>query len=120
MVIIDTCVWVDHFRRSVDGVDRLVLHLQAATHPFVIGELYCGGIRRRETVLASLYDLPLAPVAEHHEVLEMVRLRQLHGRGLSFIDAHLLAAALLGEHSIMTRDKALASAATQLGVLWSP
>jgi predicted nucleic acid-binding protein len=120
VVIIDTCVWVDHFRRPLEGLDRIVLHGQAATHAFVIGELFCGSIARREEVLGWLEDLPVAPSAEHEEVLEMVRRRRLHGRGLSYADVHLLASALLSEHVILTRDKALARAASQLGVLWQP
>jgi predicted nucleic acid-binding protein len=85
-------------------------------HPFVIGELACGSLRNRNEILSLLATLPQARVAEHAEVLELVDTRQLHGRGLGWVDVHLLASALLSGCRLWTLDKPLKAAATQLGV----
>ena len=85
-------------------------------HPFVIGELACGNMRNREEILYLLAALPSATVAEHDEVLSLLSDRKLHGKGLGWIDMHLLASTLLSGCTLWTKDKALAEAARSAGV----
>lgn len=117
MILVDTVVWIDHLR---SGDDRLVEYLEAErvlAHPMVIGEIAMGSLRRRDDVLTLLGDLPSAAVASDAEVLGLIDDRRLHGRGLGYIDAHLLAAALLTPAAtIWARDGALDRAARELGV----
>ena len=117
MILADTSVWVDHLRR---GNSRLAVALDAqdvATHPFVIGELACGDLRDRRTVLALLHRLPSATVATNDEALAVIDKRRLMGRGLGFIDVHLLASALLSpDLDLWTFDTPLATAAARLGL----
>ena len=116
MILADTSVWVDHLRR---GNARLVETLEASVvlcHPFVIGELACGTLRNRASVLALLGELPQATVAGHDEVLTLLQARRLMGRGLGYVDVCLLAAALLDGATLWTRDKRLAQAAKTIGV----
>ncbi len=116
-MLVDTSVWVDHLRRRNT---RLVAALEAAqvtTHPFVIGELGCGNMARRDEILGLLQALPTLPINEHDEVLEFMAALRLHGRGLGWIDIHLLAAARLARMPLWTLDKRLAMAARNTGVV---
>ncbi len=116
MTLVDTSFWVDHLRRGDDRLRGLLEEGEVACHPFVVGELACGRIRNRAEILSLLAELPRATVAHHDEVLELVESRDLHGRGLGWVDAHLLASALLTHCAIWTKDRALARAARSLGV----
>lgn len=117
MILVDTSVWVDHFRR---GNARLVAALerqQVVTHPFVIGELACGEISDRGEVMARLQRLPVAPVATDAEALSLIEHRRLMGRRIGYLDVHLLAAALLSPQlKLWTLDIALSETAARLGI----
>ena len=108
MILVDTSVWIDHLRSGDALLADLLYRNQVVMHPFVIGELACGNLRRREQVLGLLNDLPQASVASHHEVLHLIEHKKLMGLGIGFVDAHLLAStALMDSASIWTRDKRL-------------
>ncbi len=116
MILVDTSVWVDHFRRRNDALVSLLLDTQVLSHAFVIGELACGNLKKRAQILEYLAALPQAPAAEHHEVLSLIDRRRLAGTGIGWIDAHLLASVLLADTALWTHDKPLAAAAHTLGV----
>ena len=116
MILVDTSVWVDHFRRDNVGLRRLLDDATVSCHPFVFGELACGTLRNRDAILGMLERLPHAPVAQHPEVLALIAARRLMGRGLGWIDAHLLASALLDEGRLWTLDRSLKDAAERLGI----
>jgi predicted nucleic acid-binding protein len=115
-VLVDTSVWIDHFRRRNPRLVRILEAAQALTHPFVIGELCCGNLARRDEILALLQSLPVPVLIEHAEVLEFVNAHRLSGRGLGWVDMHLLASACLASVPLWTLDRRLAAAATDLGV----
>jgi predicted nucleic acid-binding protein len=115
-VIIDTSVWVDHLRR---GNPRLVDLLEsglAMTHPFVVGELACGNITNRVEFLGLVGALPVTTVADHDEVLRLVAAEHLHGRGIGWIDLHLLASARLSHTRLWTLDRPLRQTAEDLAL----
>jgi predicted nucleic acid-binding protein len=85
-------------------------------HPFIIGELACGNLSNRESLLHSLGSLPQVPLATHEEVLRLVDARRLMGRGLGWIDMHLLASATLAKLPLWTMDRRLSAAAFEIGV----
>lgn len=117
MILADSSVWVDHFRRANARLSSLIRDHQVLTHPFVLGELACGTLPgRRAKVLAHLGRLPAAPVAEHGEVMALLERRGLSGSGIGWIDAHLLASALLASASLWTLDRPLRRVASTLGV----
>ena len=89
---------------------------QVLCHPFVIGELSCGNLRARGEILQLLAALAATPLAAHDEVLALVQSERLHGRGLGWIDVHLLASARLTPCPLWTLDKGLKSAAQRLGL----
>ena len=93
MILADTSVWVDHLRRDNRGLRRLLDDLMVLAHPLVIGELACGSLRNRREFLVLLSALPQAPSAEHEEVLRWMEDEGLYGRGLGWIEVHLLASA---------------------------
>lgn len=114
ITLVDTSVWIDHLRR---GNKRLATLLDAGgvcCHRFVIGELGCATLRNHDELLGLLKALPKVPHADHEEVLDFVSERRLAGRGLGWIDMHLLASALIGNCKVWTLDKALAAAAIEL------
>ncbi|MBI2822185.1 MAG: PIN domain-containing protein [Acidobacteria bacterium] len=119
-VLVDTSVWVDHLRRGNQRLAKLLDESLVVTHPFVIGELACGNLRNRGEVLGLLSALPAVPMAEQAEVLWLVDTERLWGRGLGWIDVHLLASARLMACSIWSLDKPLVSAAESLGLLIKP
>jgi len=116
MILVDTSVWVDHLRRDEPLLRDLLDAGQVVTHQFIIGELACGNLRKREEILQLLKELPTLKVADHEEVLHLVQTRSLHGKGLGWIDAHLLASALVSEVSVWTKDKRLAEFAQKLAI----
>jgi len=116
MVLVDTSVWVDHLRRGVPLLGDLLVAGEVMTHRFVIGELACGDLANRAEVLALLVALPPVTVATHLEVLHLVDTYSLHGVGIGWIDAHLLASARLSHVALWTRDRRLRAAAGAVGV----
>lgn len=115
MILVDTSVWVDHLRSGDAALAAQLDAGQVLTHPFVIGELACGNLRNRREVLDLLGRLPSAPTASHAEALEFLERRALMGRGIGFVDVHLLAsAALAAPVRLWTRDRRLAPIAFEL------
>ena len=116
MTLVDTSVWVDHLRHGDEGLTALLAGSRVRCHPFVIGELACGGLRGRALILRLLADLPQVTVAEHDEVLAFVEAHRLMGSGIGWIDAHLLASASLAGTPLWTRDTRLRIVARRLGL----
>jgi predicted nucleic acid-binding protein len=114
MILVDTSVWVDHFRQGDPRLSKALLDGQVLMHPFVIGEIACGNLRSRLKVLGDLQRLPLAIEADHHEVLGFLDQHGLFGVGITWIDAHLLASARLSDSRLWTRDTRLRTAAAKL------
>jgi predicted nucleic acid-binding protein len=117
VILADTSVWVDHLRRGNSRLEAALDAQEVVTHPFVIGELACGDLRDRRTLLALLHRLPSATVATNDEALAVIDERRLMGRGLGYIGVHLLASVLLSpDLGLWTFDASLATAAARLGV----
>ena len=119
MILADTSVWIEFLRRAPPRADlREALEAgEVATHPFVIGELALGSLgRRRAGILADLRLLPGLPVLGDEDVLSFVDARGLAGRGIGWVDVHLLASALLAGARLWTLDARLARVAVSLGV----
>jgi predicted nucleic acid-binding protein len=115
MILVDTSIWVDHLRAGVPALEAALEQRQVLMHPFILGEMACGNLKNRDEVLKLLGDLPTAPVATEAEALAFIERRALMGRGLGYIDVHLLASvALAGGARLWTRDKRLAAVAADL------
>lgn len=115
MILVDTSVWIDHLRSGEPALVEALEGGRVLMHPFVLGELACGNLEQRDEVLRLLEDLPAAPRATDPEVLGLIERRALMGRGIGYIDVHLLAStALTGDARMWTRDGRLAAAAAEL------
>lgn len=117
MILVDTSVWIEHLRAGSDRLRSLLFDEQALCHPFIIGELACGTLRNRREILSMLRALPEARLVEHEEVLSFLEARRLHGRGLGWVDANLLASTLLTGCTLWTLDKPLRRAAAAMNIL---
>ncbi|QOY86120.1 type II toxin-antitoxin system VapC family toxin [Paludibaculum fermentans] len=116
MVLVDTSVWIQHLRAGEPKLSALLADGLVVMHPFVLGELACGNLKDRATILSSLGSLPAAQLATHAEVLWLIEDSKLSGRGLGWTDVHLLASSLLSPCEFWTLDKRLFAAASELGL----
>lgn len=116
MVLVDTSIWVFHLRKGNAKLGELLNHGMVVCHPFIIGELACGNIKNRVEILSLLQSLPMVIQAEHEEVMKFIEDQGLMGKGLGYIDVHLLASALLSGVRIWTFDKKLFGVSKILGL----
>jgi predicted nucleic acid-binding protein len=108
MVLVDTSIWIDHFRRTDSQLVEVLDRGDVVMHPFVLGELALGNITGIAEMIDDLNRLAQATVASAAEVLKFIADRRLSGSGIGYVDAHLLAAAALTpETLIWTRDRRL-------------
>jgi predicted nucleic acid-binding protein len=114
MVLVDTSVWVSYLRETHAGLVDLLNDGEVACHPFIVGELACGNLRNRTVILTLLESLPMTLPVEHREVLAFIEGHDLMGKGLGYVDVHLLASAVLTGLPLWTFDKKLAQAAATL------
>ena len=120
-VLVDTSVWVGHFKQRNDRLVELLDAGLVVCHPHVVVEVACGTPQRRRAVIEMLVELECPPTATHEELLELIEHRALQGRGCGFVDVSLLASALLGEKILVwTLDKRLEAVAVELGCAWHP
>jgi len=121
VILVDTSIWINHFR----GGDReLIEHLETGLvtmHPFVIGELSLGNLQNRDEILTALGNLAPVKRATEDDVLKLIANRNLWGRGIGYIDAHLLASAIEQPGvRLWTGDKRLAACALEMGIGYQP
>lgn len=112
MILVDTSVWIDHLRKSDKQLAVLLGRSQVIMHPMIIGELACGNLQNRIQLLSLWCNLPSLGEATQSEALYFLEQNQLMGKGIGWVDLHLLASvALSGETLLWTRDKRLADLA---------
>ena len=116
MIVADTSVWAHHIRDPATDFLDCLNRKRVLMHPWVIGELALGNLPRRTGFLAFLDALPMAAAARDEEVMDMIETNKLHGAGIGWVDAHLVASARLSQAALWTRDKRLFSVAQRLGV----
>ena len=117
MILVDTSVWIDHLRRDNPLLAKRLDAGRVLIHPFVIGEIALGQMRQRKVILTALSDLPQAQVATDEEALSFIERHSLFGRGIGYVDVHLLAAVrLTAGAALWTRDRRLDAVATALGL----
>lgn len=116
MILVDSSVWADQFRSGDVRLTGLLEHQRVLMHPLVAGEIAMGSLSQRAAKLGWLDGLPQAEPASNEEVRRLVERAKLYSRGIGFIDAHLLASAILSDARLWTRDRRLHAAAEELGI----
>ena len=118
MILVDTSVWVDHFRVGEPALAHLLDYGLVLAHPWVTGELALGHLAQRQEILALLAGLPSAEIATDAEVAGLIEAEHLYGLGVGYVDAQLLAATrLTADARLWTADKRLAAIARRLRLL---
>lgn len=116
MILADTSVWIDYVRFGEPEFSRLLVAEQILVHPFILGELVVGNLKDRAAFIGQLRDMPQSIVAMDDEVLRLIEGRGLFGRGIGYVDAHLLASLSLTPGTLIwTRDKRLHTIAEAMG-----
>lgn len=118
MTLVDTSTLVDHMRRMDARVQQLSANRALGVHPFVIGEILCGNFRNRRRTIEYLYSLPQTLIADEADVHRILESHELWGRGINWVDLHLLASAALAGWTLLTSDHALHLAARKLGIAY--
>ena len=116
MVLVDTSVWVSHLRHGSEDLQKLLHGGEVVCHPFIVGELACGNLKNRNEILTYLQSLPMTILAEDQEVLRCIEDHRLMGKGLGYIDVHLIASAVLTNVLLWTLDKTLDKFTEKLGI----
>jgi len=116
MYLVDSSAWIAHLKGSTTPLSKLLTDNEVLVHPFIVGELSCGTLKNREEFLSLMSSLPSTLIADHQEVLILIKERKLYGSGIGWIDAHLLVSCLLTNAKILTYDKALSRAAKKLKI----
>lgn len=115
-ILVDTSVWIDHLRKGDDRLRNLLRTADVVSHPFIIGEIACGRLSNREEILDLLQAIPRVPPVTFEEALQFIDIHQLMGRGIGYVDVHLLASAHLERLSVWTRDRRLRAVAQEIGL----
>ena len=116
MILVDTSVWINHLRHCDSFLEKLLMDGHVMCHPHIIGELACGNMKNRKEIISLLLALPMTPLVEFDEFLYFIDEHLLNGRGIGFVDIHLLASAKLAQIKLWTVDKRLHATASDLGV----
>lgn len=104
MILVDTSVWIDHFRNTNEKLVELLQDDRVLIHSLILGEISCGNLKNRKEILSLLSQLPRADEPANFEVAAFLESKHLYGKGLGYIDIHLLATALLNRVELFTLD----------------
>lgn len=121
MILVDSSVWIDHFRKPNSRLANLLNNEHVLVHPLVIGEIACGNLKNRTEIIALLHALPQVHQADDEEILFFLERHRLNGRGIGLIDVHLLASCFISHGPVdpcflWTADKRLKAVARHVRV----
>lgn len=114
-VLVDRSIWIEHFRKGHPHLTELLKEGMVLMHPFVLGELASGNLKRRDEILEELAELPKAVEATHEETLHLMERRKLWACGIGWVETHLIASALLSNCRVLTINERLHRAAAHAG-----
>ncbi len=117
MILVDTSVWIEHFKKNDPRLTNLLEENSVLVHPFVVGELACGNLGNRNEILTLLRNLPEITTVSDEEVLYFINRQKLFGKGLGYIDVHLIASCTIENVRLYTFDKKLNQVAEKLQLI---
>ena len=115
-ILVDTSVWINHLREGDQNLSHLLEQGLVACHPFIVGEIACGGIKNRQEIINLLNDLPSTEILDHSDIIDFIESRKIMNKGIGYIDVHLLGSALVSDTPLWTFDKALRKIAIQFSI----
>jgi len=115
MILADTSVWIDHLRKTDPVFTEQLNESQIVMHPAIMGEILLGSLSNRSAIETALSEMPQAITASDKEVMFFINTAKVFGRGIGWVDTHLLVSAKLTGAKLVTRDKRLAEVARELG-----
>lgn len=118
MILVDTSVWINHFKKGNARLKELLIEGHVACHPFIIGELACGNLKKRGEIIVLLHALPTVTTISNDEALYFIEEKRLMGLGIGIVDVHLLAAAMITNTALWTSDTRLREVARRLDILY--
>jgi predicted nucleic acid-binding protein len=118
MYLVDTNLWIQHFRSQSSPLAQHLLNGEVMTHELIIGELSLGSFRKsnRKVILSRLHALERLPSASYQEILDFVETKKLYSAGIGWVDVCLLYACWIHKVRLLTEDKAMKRLAHQLGI----
>jgi predicted nucleic acid-binding protein len=117
MILVDTSVWSDHLRFGNPALEALLNRGEVCCHPFIVGEIALGYLKQRALILGRMQNLPMTVVASSAEVLDFIDRRAIVGRGIGYVDTHLLMSTLMTPKAVLwARDKNLSAAAQAFNI----
>ena len=120
MTLVDTSIWIDHFRKGNAHLKELLVNAHVACHPFIIGELACRNLRQRSEIILLLHALPSVNTVTNDEILYFIEEKRLTGLGIGIVDVHLLASAIMTNTPLWTSDARLKEVAKRLKIFYPP
>ena len=118
LILVDTSVWIRHLQEGDRYLALLLENGLVACHPFIIGELACGGMKNRNEIINLLNALPSACQLEHDEIMEFIDNRKIMNQGIGYVDTHILGSAIVSETRLWTLDKSLRKIAEKLSIVY--
>lgn len=119
MVLVDTSVWIDHLRNGNRKLYELLVANEVCSHEFIYGEMFCGNVKNRNDFFENLLQLPFLQTVQHSEAIYFLNMHQLFGRGIGWIDVHLMASSYLNDVKIFTKERNLKVIADELDILYN-
>ncbi len=113
-VICDTSIWIQHFRKTDDLLVKLLKRDLVCVHPMIVGELACGNLPQRQRFLQNMDSLPTTIDVSVDEAMHFLEAKYLYGKGLGWVDIHILCSAFMTDVKVYTHDKSLQSCARSL------
>lgn len=118
MILVDTSIWIEHLRKGNARLKELLIEGLVACHPFIIGELACGNLKKRGEIILLLHALPTVNTISNDEALYFIEEKRLTGLGIGIVDVHLLASAIITNTPLWTADRRLKEVARRLDILY--
>lgn len=117
MILVDTSVWIDSFQKGFAAVEKITNEPVICIHRFIVGEFAVDNLGNRHKVIDILNNLYHVKIIDDKDVLNLVKEKKLYGKGIGYIDCHLLASAVSMPNTLLwTHDRRLHSVAVKLGV----
>lgn len=118
MILVDTSIWIGHFRKGNAHLQELLVKGYVSCHPFIIGELACGNLKQRSNIILLLHALPSVNTVSNDEALYFIEEKRIVGLGIGIVDVHLLASAIMTNTHLWTTDSRLKEVARRLDILY--